>query len=265
MNITYSNKFKRFIFRKNFISKVKLRLNRIQRKVNKSEFPDMVDLFKAARVVPKTIIDGGAYIGFVTHEFLESFPKAHVYSFEPSPSTFEVLNTHYAQNNRVTPINMGIGSESGELMFQINKKGVTSSFLPATEFHKMNHASSDIKVEKVKVTNIDDVMKTYSLTNIDILKLDIEGFEIEAFKGISDIDKKVSVIFAEVNLVPTYENQPLIEDVIVYTRAHNFHLANFYGIIENKYHLASVTNLLFISNNFKEKLKSQVGEKYFGF
>jgi len=263
--MNYTNPIKRFIFRKNFVSKVKLRLGLLSRLVNKSEFPDMADLFKAAGYQPKAIIDGGAYIGFVTHKFLETFKTATVFSFEPNPQVYKQLSEHYASNPRVKAINAGIGSTSGELLFQINKRAVTSSFLPATEYHKMNIASSKIQVEKVRVTNIDDVMKEHNLEHIDILKLDVEGYEIEAFKGITDIDKRVSMIFAEVNLVPTYENQPLMEDVIVYMRQHNFYTVNFYGIIENEYHQASVTNLLFISNVFKDKLKAKLGDKFFGY
>lgn len=261
----YTNPLKRFLFRKNFVSKVKLRLGLIQRRVNKSEFPDMADLFKAAGIEPKVVIDGGAYIGFVTHQFLTHFLQAHVYSFEPNPKVFLTLQNAYKSNTRVTPINAGIGSTTGEMMFQINKRAVTSSFLPATEYHKMNIASSKIEIEKVLITTIDDAMQKEKVSHIDILKLDIEGFEIEGFKGIKNIDKKVSMIFAEVNLQPTYEGQPLMDDVIIYMREHNFNLVNFYGIIENEYHQATVTNLLFISNEFKSKLKSKLGDKYFGY
>jgi FkbM family methyltransferase len=237
----------------------------MQRRLNKSEFLDMADLFKAAEIEPKVVIDGGAYIGFVTHQFLTNFPETHVYSFEPNPKVFSTLKKAYENNTRVTPINAGIGSTTGEMMFQINKRAVTSSFLPATEYHKMNIASSNIQIEKVLIMTIDDAMSKEGVSHIDILKLDIEGFEIEGFKGIKDIDKKVSMVFAEVNLQPTYEGQPLMDDVIIYMREHNFNLVNFYGIIENKYHQATVTNLLFISNEFKSKLKGKLGDKYFGY
>lgn len=261
----YTNPIKRFLFRKNFISKVKLRLGLMKRRLNKSEFPDMADLFAAAGVEPKVVIDGGAYIGFVTHQFLKNFPQAHVYSFEPNPKVFSTLQNAYANNSRVTPINAGIGSTTGEMMFQINKRAVTSSFLPATEYHKMNIASTNIEIEKVLITTIDDAMLKEGVSHIDILKLDIEGFEIEGLKGIKEIDKNVSMVFAEVNLQPTYEGQPLMDDVIIYMREHHFNLVNFYGIIENKYHQATVTNLLFISDEFKSKLKNKVGDKYFGY
>jgi FkbM family methyltransferase len=261
----YKNPISRFLFRKNFVSKVKLRLGILNRKVTKNEFPDIADLFKAAQITPKVAIDGGAYIGFVTHQMLINFPEAHVYSFEPNPTVFATLQKAYKDEKRVTPINAGIGSTTGEMVFQINKRAVTSSFLPANAYHKMNIASKDIKFEKVKVTTIDDAMAQHGVGHIDILKLDIEGFEIEGFKGIKDIDKRVSVIFAEVNLIPTYEGQPLMDDVIIYMRNHNFNLVNFYGIIENEYHQATVTNLLFISNEFKAKLKSKLGDKFFGY
>jgi hypothetical protein len=84
-------------------------------------------------------------------------------------------------------------------------------------------------------------------------------------KGISNLNQKVSIIFAEVNLIPTYQGQPLIDEVISYARSQGFHILNLYGLNETNYHQAQITNVLFISDDFKNQLKSKLGEKAFGY
>ena len=261
----YTNPIKRFLLRKNFISKVRLRLNILNRRVNKDEIKDMAHWYGMLNSEPKVIIDGGAFIGFITHRFIKQFKKARVFSFEPNPKVYEKLQSHYKDHERVEAIQAGIGSTNGEMTFQINQRPVTNSFLKANAYHKNNIAGKLRDEVAVPITTIDAVMEKYGLEHIDILKLDVEGFEIEAFKGIKDIHKKVSIIFAEVNLIGTYEDQPLIEDVIAYMRSHHFHPVNFYGIIEDKYHQTTITNVLFISDDFKNKLRDVAGEKYFGY
>ncbi len=265
MAMYYTNPIKRFLLRKNFFSKVKLRLNILNRRLNKDEIKDMAHWYSLLGIQPKVIIDGGAFIGFITHRFLKQFPNATVYSFEPNPKVYEKLEAHYKGNPRVRTIPAGIGSSTGKMLFQINQRPVTNSFLQPNAHHTRNIAGEHRDAINVPITTIDDVMAKYVENHIDILKLDVEGFEIEAFKGIKDIHKKVSIVFAEVNLIGTYENQPLIEDVIAYMRGHHFHPINFYGIIEDQYHQTTITNVLFISDDFKNQLKAKLGEKHFGY
>lgn len=261
----YQNFIKRFVLRKDFLTRAKGRIKRIKRRNTKNEFDDIAYLYDLVESKPNTIFDCGANIGFVTHKFHTLFPNCNVFAFEPNPVIFEKLNQFYSQNNHIHCFNLGISDSSGKLLFNINKNSGTSSFLNPNEYHKNNIASRNITVKEVKVTSIDDIMKSNNVNFIDVLKLDIEGFEIKALEGIKNLEDKVALIFAEVNLIPTYEGQPLIEDVISYARRQGFNVVNFYGINENKNRQASITNLLFISNRFKKKLIEKGYKGSFGY
>lgn len=261
----YQNKIKRFILRKNFWRRVKMKGKRILRKLNKNEFNDIHYLFKIATTEPKIILDCGANIGFVTHQFLNHFPSAKVYAFEPNPEIFKKLENHYQQNNRVKCYGYGIAEKEGTLIFNVNNNSGTSSFLNPNTYHLNNLASKNSKEIAVPIISIGKFLENENIKHIDLLKLDIEGYEIKALEGIKNLNEKVSVIYLEVNLIPTYHEQPLIEDVIYYLRKQDFYVYNFYGINENKHRQASITNLVFYSKSFKEKLMQNGHKTSFNF
>lgn len=211
------------------------------------------------------IFDCGANIGFVTHQFKKNFPNATIHAFEPNPSIFDKLNKHYEKSKMIKCHNIGIADQNGELLFNINKNSGTSSFLSPNEYHTSNMASKSISPTSVPVATISKIMSDEKLNHIDILKLDIEGFEIKAMEGIPNIAEKVSLVLTEVNLIPTYENQPLIEDITLFLRSKGFHIYNFYGINENKHRQANITNLLFMSAKFKNELIAGGHERSFSF
>ncbi|MDZ4757075.1 MAG: FkbM family methyltransferase [Bacteroidota bacterium] len=242
-----------------------MRLAGEKRKMLKNEFEDMAMLFNTLNKQPEHIFDCGANVGFVTHVFLKKFPTAKIHSFEPNPLVFEQLKNAHGQNPNVVLHNKGIGRTKGSLTFNINKNSGTSSFLAANAYHTLNYANKNIQEKVVEVVGIGEYMKENNISCIDLLKLDIEGFELEALKGIDDLENRVKMIYTEVNLIPTYDKQPLINDIINYAQEHKFHLFNIYGINENKYMQASITNLVFLSDSFKNELKEKVGEKYFGY
>lgn len=256
----YKNIFTRFLFRKNFFKRVKMRFNNEKRKVSKNEYDDFVFLYKKLNKSPKVIFDCGANIGFVTYQFNKRFKNASIYSFEPNPSVFSKLKSSNLNNQNVYVHNMGIGEENGSLNFFKNNNTGTSSFLEPNDFHKAHLARKYEKIE-VPIVSISDFCKMNKIENIDILKLDIEGFELKALKGCENMleNNQIDFIFAEVNLIPTYKDQCLIEDIIVYLRELNYIPYNFYGNNETILRESIITNMLFISSNIAKELNKKYG------
>jgi len=130
------------------------------------------------KVSPKqgdVIIDGGAFIGDtvqVFNDYLNSDCK--IYSFEPSKNTFikmtDVIKSEKLIN--VFPIKAGLGKESAELYMNSDEDKIDPGC-----------SISSIGTEKVKVTTVDDFVLENGLNSIDLIKFDIEGFELDALKG----------------------------------------------------------------------------------
>ena len=105
----YKNIISRFLLRKNFFRRIKMRLKGEKRKLVKNEFDDLEFLYEKLKTEPKIIFDGGANIGFVSYQFFKKFKNSKIYAFEPNPSVFKTLTTSLKDmKNVILPFNLGI-------------------------------------------------------------------------------------------------------------------------------------------------------------
>lgn len=139
---------------------------------------------------PKTtFVDVGANIGHISLFVSKNFPSANILAFEPHPETFKILKRN-CELNEVDNINYfenGLGAESTEATiynnWEVNRGG--ASITVNTDGDKGH--SIDIKA-------LDDVV---AAERIGIIKIDVEGFEMEVLKGSQEIikrDKPVLII-----------------------------------------------------------------------
>lgn len=129
-------------------------------------------------VLPKQgdiIIDGGAFIGDTAKPFNDYLnSNCKIYSFEPSKDNFAILKYTIKEEKmtNVIPIQAGLGIENNELYMDTIEDCVNPGYSILNE-----------GIEKVKVTSIDEFVLENGLESVDLIKLDIEGFELDALKG----------------------------------------------------------------------------------
>lgn len=258
----YKNIVSRFLLRKDFFNRVRMRLANEYRKLAKNEFDDLAFLYSILESKPKVIFDCGANIGFVSYQLHKRFSEATIYSFEPNPDVFlQLIKNLTREDARINKINVGIGSKNDSMMFYKNNNTGTSSFMMPNAFHQAHMARKYTTIE-VPIISIESFCDEHEIDRIGILKLDIEGFEIEALKGSERLLKagQIDFIFVEVNLVPTYKDQPLIEEVITHLRQFNYIPYNFYGNNETDLRESVITNILFMSENVAQKMIEKRGK-----
>lgn len=115
------------------------------------------------------IIDGGAYIGDTALDFLKRNENiTGIYCFEPALVNYKELEKN--MNSKIIPIKAGLASTT------------TKSFMKTADSLNEGYSISNEGNEIVEIIRIDDFMEDRD-TIIDILKMDIEGFELDALKG----------------------------------------------------------------------------------
>lgn len=143
------------------------------------------------RLEGKDFIDGGGYLGDSAFIFLEYNPNS-VHIFEPNNENFDGLieNIKFLNSgNIITPVKAGIADKTME----INASGTGLSF------SILNDEESN--VQKIKCYSIDDYVKENKL-DLGLIKLDIEGYELEAVKGATETVKKMKPVL----LISIYHN-----------------------------------------------------------
>ncbi len=124
---------------------------------------------------PKTIIDGGANIGFASVYLKNKYPNATVYSVEPEKSNYEVLLKNTSFYNNMICYNCGIWNKDGRLKIT-NKEAGNESFI-VTELN-----SSEDNIDAINAITINKIVEDNNIQNIELIKLDIEGSEGKVFE-----------------------------------------------------------------------------------
>jgi FkbM family methyltransferase len=127
-----------------------------------------------------TVVDIGANIGEVTLNAARLVGEAgHVYSFEPSRVNFGQLSANRDLNtfSNITLVNKGLGKEAGRLEMFIPDAGNRGMTRVVSSEHK------DEPTEYVEITTLDLFAEENGLDRIDLIKIDVEGFEMNVLAG----------------------------------------------------------------------------------
>jgi FkbM family methyltransferase len=161
------------------------------------------------------IVDVGAYDGDSAMFFASRF-KNKIIGFEPNPVPFAKAQLNVAQFPNVEIFNLGLSDAMGEMDFYVSKNGVSSSLLPIKDF-------SEIEFEKkitVSVTTLDDILAHH--TEILLLKLDVQGAELNILKKGIETLKKTKLVLTEVSIAEMYHNACLYYDLDKQLRENGF-------------------------------------------
>lgn len=136
--------------------------------------PETVRLFRT--LARGTVLDVGANIGCTALLFSNLADRVH--AFEPSPSTYALLCANVAEAMNIVTHNTGLGDMAGEseLTFAANNRsgGFVSDKTSASAGHV---------IEKIVIDTLDNIIHQLSLTGVDFIKIDVEGFEAHVIRG----------------------------------------------------------------------------------
>jgi len=176
------------------------------------------------------IVDGGANQGSTIDLFLSLYKKPKIYAFEPIPSLIKYLRECYHAQQNIEIVPCALGDANRQVEFNVTRNLVSSSRLKPAEVKKQYHGlnvqiEDTIQVEMIRLdTWLSDV------ASIDVLKLDIQGGELDALIGCGQLLKHTKIVYVEVEFIPLYDGQPLFSDIDAFLREHNFKLYNLYDL-----------------------------------
>ncbi|WP_167631283.1 FkbM family methyltransferase [Mariprofundus ferrooxydans] len=187
---------------------------------------DYYPLRKVGIIPEKHIVfDLGACHGWFTKCWLEYNPTAEVHCFEPTSSVFrEILTPALASDERVTLVKAAVGAEKGQLELHEAEFHKANSFCDFKADWKLGDEISFNSSEMVDVITLADYIKENEISAIKVMKIDVQGFEIEALKGLGEFVDIVEYIYVETSIHPVYEDAPDFRDVFTFLTDRGFKL-----------------------------------------
>ena len=126
---------------------------------------------------PMTIFDVGANRGEYTSAILELYPRSRIFAFEPSRETFRLLEAEFAAMSQVVKLNYGLGCKArSQLLYKESQYARIASLTP------LDVTDHDY-TEKVVIRTLDEVVSEHGISEIDLLKIDVEGHELDVITG----------------------------------------------------------------------------------
>ena len=148
---------------------------------------------------PKVIFDVGANNGLYTKCLSDNFPKAKIYAFEPMKENIKIFKSLHDTNKNILLYETAVGSDTYDSIIKY-PKCENGSALPS-----LYNIFDDVELEKqnVKIIKLDNFCNKNNIKEIDFLKIDVEGGELEVLKGAKDMinDGKIKIISFEFNFL----------------------------------------------------------------
>lgn len=156
-----------------------------------------------------TIFDVGAHKGESVLFFKHIYPTASIYSFEPEPSNFEALSL-VARTHKSLAFNLAIGDSDETVDFYRQSLSHLGGLVPINKdsTDSLGYAAK-AKNEKIKIRKIrlDTFVKENNVVHIDVLKIDVQGFEVGVLQGSLEALKLTDCVTVEISLYDFYRNE----------------------------------------------------------
>lgn len=169
-----------------------------------------------------TIIDGGANVGQFARAAAELYPDARVISIEALPAVADELRRNLANLSRVRVIQSAIGEEERETTFHRNAYTLASSVLPPHAAYEKSFPGHSFSTVRVPMNTLDALLNDEPLTPPVLLKLDLQGYELQALRGAARTLEHTDYILLETAFKPLYEHEPLFEDLYAFLQQTGF-------------------------------------------
>jgi FkbM family methyltransferase len=180
----------------------------VRRKAQKLSHRNALGRLKSLGFAPAVIYDIGAYRGGWTRVAAEVFPGAQFVLFEANADHADEL-ARSGHRHIIT----ALGRDDGVRMFHLPRSGdVTGASLYVEK--TAHYAAANLQVREVAIARLDTVVKRDNLPAPDLVKIDVQGAELDVLAGAAETLRRASALIVEVSLVDYNTGAPLIADVM---------------------------------------------------
>lgn len=181
---------------------------------------------KQNELAPRTVIDVGAAWGAWSRECARVFPDARYILIEPLVEYRESLEGVVKELRSAVLVSSAAASMPGNVTFHVHPDLEGSSLYPEGDDPEINGMPRE-----VAATTLDVIVRQQATSGPYLLKLDVQGAELDVLRGAEETLKKTEYVILETSLFAAYDNVPLLHDVIAFMAERGFVPYDILGLL----------------------------------
>lgn len=170
----------------------------------------------------KTVVDVGANRGQFALFSRRLNPEATIISFEPLAEARAMFAKLLGADSRVRCHAVAIGASDRDATIFVTAKDDSSSLLPIADAQRHIFGTVACSTQNVPVRRLSRVLSAADIQLPSLLKIDVEGTELDVLNGAEDLLPLFSAIYVECSYVPLCEHQALAHHIIAWLQPRGF-------------------------------------------
>lgn len=199
------------------------------------------------------VVDIGANRGQFALVSRNCFPDAMIDSFEPLTEPANIFENVFSHDSNIHLHRLAIGEKEGVLTIHVANRDDSSSLLPIGKEQVLLFPGTNEREQRtVRVSPLSAILLGQDIRSPALLKLDVQGYELEALCGCAELLGHFHYIYCECSFVELYEGQALAHKVIEYLSQRAFNLSGIYNMTYDKRGLAIQADFFFVNSIVSE-------------
>jgi len=170
-----------------------------------------------------TVVDVGANVGQFSLLVRALHADAMSVAFEPLPDAAARYRQVFADDKRVVLHEAAVSPERGTATMHISASADSSSLLPISDRQsELFPGTEEVGTADVEVGPLDAFVAGELVTAPAMLKIDVQGFELEVLRGSVSLLAAFDYVYVEASFEALYEDQALFDDVAAFLKEQGF-------------------------------------------
>lgn len=180
----------------------------------------------------KSVIDVGAHHGQFALFARHRFPRAQLFCFEPLSEAQRIFRRVFPESGPIVLFDFALGSvTAADYAMHVSMADDSSSLLPITSRYTEAFPGTEEAAQvSVPVQRLDDALAGSAPARPCLLKIDVQGYELEVLRGADRVLRSVDEVFLECSFVELYTGQALAAEIIAHLWSKGFKLTGVFGL-----------------------------------
>lgn len=198
-----------------------------------------------------TVLDIGANVGQFAIDIRRCGFTGLIESLEPALDSYNQLKINSLKDNLWNVNKLALGSVPGQVALNISgNSGLSSSFLQMNESHISNFPGSQFT--RKEIVEVETLIHFSEKNKIDLkatlLKIDVQGFEMDVLVGSGELLNDIPLVLCEVSLSPLYKGESSFFELVSYLHGYGHEVISISRGVSAKDGRPLQVDLLFSNN-----------------